>query len=100
MRKAFTRQCSLVFPECFLALSYHFFSTSKGGILNELRVHFNKKNILIDKGDKIFDYDGSEIPVQVQKKEGDRVEHEMQEAEVLLLEVRVLRYLVILLMLL
>lgn len=48
----------------------------------------------------IFDYDGNEIPVQVQKKEGDRVEHEMQEAEVLLLEVRVLRYLVILLMLL
>ena len=64
-------QCSLVFPERFLALSYHLFSTSKGRILNELRVYFNEKNILVDKGDKLFDYDGDDIPVKVQNWEGN-----------------------------
>ena len=80
-------------------LRCHFFSTSRGHILNKLRIYFNKENNLVDEGDELFDYDGDEILVQVQNYEGDRVKHRIQEEEVLLLELRVIQYLIILLLL-
>ena len=47
--KAFTRQYSLAFPECFLALSYHFFSTSKGRILSSYGFTLIKRTYLLIK---------------------------------------------------
>lgn len=67
--------------------------------MNKLRIYFNKENNLVDEGDELFDYDGDEILIQVQNYEGDRVKHQIQEEEVLLLEVRVIQYLIILLLL-
>lgn len=66
-RESFHQAVLIGISRMFFGVELPLFLNVQRSYFERLRVYFNKKNILIDKGDKIFDYDGNEIPVQVQK---------------------------------
>lgn len=66
-RESFHQAVLIGISRMFFGVELLLFLNVQRSYFERLRVYFNKKNILIDKGDKIFDYDGNEIPVQVQK---------------------------------
>ena len=66
-RESFHQAVLTGISRMFFGVELPLFLNVQRSYFERLRVYFNKKNILIDKGDKIFDYDGNEIPVQVQK---------------------------------